>query len=77
MVEPSTAGEKTDVAAARSVLEGPHMLGRNSGSQMVQLVKGGTLFSWGLNEWRLGRKGGDNSLPEPAMPELKVSLAAL
>jgi hypothetical protein len=94
-------------------------LGRNSGSQLVQLIKGayvcascacrqagvhacclnhvcvhalcpptcpahvttcmhaggGTLFSWGLNEARLGRKEGpnsDNSVPEAALSDLQV-----
>lgn len=47
-------------------------LGRNSGSQMTLHNRGGTLFSWGLNEWRLARNDGDLSVPEPALPELKV-----
>lgn len=33
---------------------------------------GGTLFSWGLNEWRLGRRGGDNSIPEAGLLHLNV-----
>ena len=34
---------------------------------------GGALFTFGLNEARLGRSGGDNSIPEIALPNLKVT----
>ncbi len=37
------------------------------------IVAGGTLFTWGLMEWRLARNKGDNSIPEVAMPDAKVS----
>lgn len=53
--------------------------GRNSGSQLTFLMPhhGGNLFSWGLPEARIARKGGDNSIPELALPNLKViSIAA-
>ncbi|MEW5307620.1 MAG: hypothetical protein WDW36_009999 [Sanguina aurantia] len=36
------------------------------------IAAGGTLFSWGLNEWRLGRRGGDNSIPEAGLLHLNV-----
>ena len=36
------------------------------------LSDGGTLFTFGVNEARLGRSGGDNSIPEVALPKLKV-----
>ena len=38
------------------------------------LPEGGTLFTFGLSEARLGRTGGDNSIPEAAMSELKVGV---
>ena len=53
--------------------------GRNSGSQLSFLMPhhGGNLFSWGLPEARIARKGGDNSIPQVALPDLKViSIAA-
>eukprot|EP00955_Chlamydomonas_euryale_P079299 363280-Chlamydomonas_euryale.AAC.6 len=34
---------------------------------------GATLFSWGLNEARLGRSRGDHTVPEAALADLKVS----
>ncbi|KAG1668129.1 hypothetical protein FOA52_003916 [Chlamydomonas sp. UWO 241] len=48
--------------------------GRNCGSQATHAVPvaGATLFSWGLNEARLGRSGGDHSFPEAALGDLKV-----
>ncbi|KAG2484068.1 hypothetical protein HYH03_017088 [Edaphochlamys debaryana] len=52
-------------------------MGRSSGAQMTRPSPGGTLFSWGLNEWRLARKGGDNAVPEAALDNLQViSVAA-
>ncbi|PNW71586.1 hypothetical protein CHLRE_16g660390v5 [Chlamydomonas reinhardtii] len=51
--------------------------GRSSGAQLTRPSPGGTLFSWGLKEWRLGRNKGDNAIPEPALKDLTViSVAA-
>jgi hypothetical protein len=36
------------------------------------LPQGGTLFTWGLQEWRLARNTGDNSIPEAALLNIKV-----
>lgn len=33
-------------------------IGRSSGAQLTRPSTGGTLFSWGLKEWRLGRTTG-------------------
>ncbi|KAG2441828.1 hypothetical protein HXX76_003436 [Chlamydomonas incerta] len=46
--------------------------GRSSGAQLTRPSPGGTLFSWGLKEWRLGRNKGDNAIPEPALKDLTV-----
>ncbi|GFR45882.1 hypothetical protein Agub_g7335 [Astrephomene gubernaculifera] len=52
-------------------------MGRSSGAQLTRPAPGGTLLSWGLKEWRLGRNKGDNSVPEPALRNLSViSVAA-
>ncbi|GIL90839.1 hypothetical protein Vretimale_16779 [Volvox reticuliferus] len=52
-------------------------MGRSSGAQLTRSSPGGTLFSWGLKEWRLGRTTGDTSVPEPALINLTViSIAA-
>ncbi|KAL6759191.1 hypothetical protein V8C86DRAFT_1350553 [Haematococcus lacustris] len=60
-------------AANGSIAVPRRRLGRSSGSQMTQMVPGGTLMSWGLNEWRLARRTGDLAVPEPAMPGLRVT----
>ncbi|GIL66835.1 hypothetical protein Vafri_20228 [Volvox africanus] len=52
-------------------------MGRSSGVQLTRPSPGGTLFSWGLKEWRLARMSGDTSLPEPAQRHMTIiSIAA-
>ncbi|GLC68263.1 hypothetical protein PLESTF_000668100 [Pleodorina starrii] len=51
-------------------------VGRSSGAQLTRPSPGGTLFSWGLKEWRLARMAGDLSLPEPALRHMTVISAA-
>ncbi|GIL90772.1 hypothetical protein Vretimale_16845 [Volvox reticuliferus] len=61
-------------AALGSTVSG--RMGRSSGAQLTRPSPGGTLFSWGLKEWRLGRLQGDESLPEPALRHLTFISAA-
>lgn len=78
------AGPPRRLAAADVSLEGGEILsiekraGRNQGVQATSPVaSAGTLYSWGLKEWRLGRMNGEQSVPSPALPEVKViSIAA-
>lgn len=45
-------------------------------SRNMAHTAGGTLLTWGLREWRLGRMHGEVAVPEPALPELKVRAGA-
>ncbi|KAG2451726.1 hypothetical protein HYH02_003506 [Chlamydomonas schloesseri] len=78
-------GDKLEVAGGSSGAVARELLptavsgrtGRSSGAQLTRPSPGGTLFSWGLKEWRLGRNKGDNAIPEPALRNLTViSVAA-
>ncbi|GLC45471.1 hypothetical protein PLESTB_000317600 [Pleodorina starrii] len=75
---PASAYGDTGRAASRGLLAAVRgRVGRSSGAQLTRPSPGGTLFSWGLKEWRLGRVGGDNSIPMPALVNLTViSVAA-
>ncbi|GLC45365.1 hypothetical protein PLESTB_000314600 [Pleodorina starrii] len=64
------------VAAAAAGFAVGSRVGRSSGAQLTRPSPGGTLFSWGLKEWRLGRLAGDDSIPEPALRHLTVISAA-
>ncbi|GLI71601.1 hypothetical protein VaNZ11_016865 [Volvox africanus] len=70
--------EQANIAANTAVLGSTvsGRMGRSSGAQLTRPSPGGTLFSWGLKEWRLGRLQGDESLPEPALRHLNFISAA-
>ncbi len=53
----SDGGVATDRVLLPSIAVGSK-LGRSSGAQLTRPSSGGTLFSWGLKEWRLARNKG-------------------
>ncbi|GIL90771.1 hypothetical protein Vretimale_16845 [Volvox reticuliferus] len=75
----SSTDSSASAGAGRELLPNAvsNHVGRSSGAQLTRPSPGGTLFSWGLKEWRLARMAGDTSLPEPAQRHMTViSIAA-
>ncbi|GLI66279.1 hypothetical protein VaNZ11_010037 [Volvox africanus] len=76
-LDSSMHGDGSNMATRELLSSVSGRTGRSSGAQLTRSSPGGTLFSWGLKEWRLGRTTGDASVPEPALVNLTViSIAA-
>eukprot|EP00798_Chlamydomonas_sp_ICE-L_P024282 gene24282-9881_t len=69
---PAPATSKTVDHGTSQPTSGQPVVGRNSGSQLTVQDRGGTLFTWGLQEsWRLGQMPGDSSIPQASLSHLK------